>query len=299
MADFFIINVLLIFNVNLMNYEQLVEQIFAKESFLCVGLDTDYAKIPQAVKGKGKFTDICTFNREIIEATAPYAVAYKLNSAFYESEGLDGWKALAATIEYLRKVHPEILVILDAKRADIGNSSERYAVAAFDVFGADAVTVSPYMGHDSVAPFLTHEDKWAIILAHTSNAGSLDFQTLSTAKDTVLYQQVLKSAAGWGTQNNTMFVIGATHPETFSEIRKIIPKHFLLVPGVGAQGGDLQAVAKNGMTPDCGLLVNASRSIIYASQDSFFACTAKDKAVEMQKEMAELLATYSHMYKQQ
>ena len=262
------------------------------------------------------------FNKMIVDATAPYAVAFKPNVAFYESEGTDGWRVLEETVAYIKRKYPEILVIADAKRGDIGNTSERYAVAMFDRLGADAVTLAPYMGKDSISPFLAHPGKWSVILALTSNAGSEDFQVLQAYDEDVtapqvrclnkgriilskpsleaqllpLYEHVLATASSWGTKNNTMFVVGATHAEMLTDVRKIVPAHFLLVPGVGAQGGSLEDVAKYGMTPDCGLLVNSSRGIIYAGNDKYFAVTAAEKAAELQNQMAELLYRYSKLY---
>ena len=304
-----------------MNYSQLVEQIFKKESFLCVGLDTDYHKIPPQVKTSVIGDSMYSFNTQIIRATAPYTVAYKLNIAFYESQGRTGWKVLEDTIEFIQNNYPDILIIVDAKRGDIGNSSAMYAKAIFDKLQADAVTVSPYMGKDSIMPFLEHEDRWTIILALTSNAGSEDFQMLLTPEEECpqlsaqidrgivrealrvvsgpskpLYQRVLETASTWGSPQNTMFVVGATHAEMLTEIRKIVPKNFLLVPGVGAQGGSLEEVAKYGMSAECGLLVNSSRGIIYAGNDEFFATEAEEKAKAMQQQMADLLRTYSYLY---
>ena len=306
-----------------MTYSQLVEEIFKKKSFLCVGLDSDDNKIPECIKGSTKADTLFRFNRSIIDATARYAVAFKPNVAFYESEGADGWRALEETIRYIKQKYPEILVIADAKRGDIGNTSERYAKAIFDHLGADAVTLAPYMGKDSISPFLAHKEKWSVILALTSNVGSEDFQMLSCFDDditapqiccskrgklsltnatekgelTPLYERVLETASSWGSKDNTMFVVGATHAEMLTHVRKIVPSHFLLVPGVGAQGGSLEEVSEYGMTAECGLLVNSSRGIIYAGNDEYFACAAEAKAAELQKQMATLLYRYSKLYK--
>lgn len=276
-----------------MNYLQIVEQIAQKRSFLCVGLDTDYKKLPDCLKNAPEALSV--FNKAVIDATAPYTVAYKLNVAFYESEGTAGWNALAETIDYLRASYPEILVIADAKRGDIGNTSEMYARAMFDNLNADAVTVAPYMGEDSIAPFLKHKDKWTIILGLTSNPGSRDFQFQILPDGRPLYQHVLETAAAWGNKENTMFVVGATQAPMLQDIREIVPEHFLLVPGVGAQGGSLEDVALYGMNENCGLLVNSSRGIIYASHDQDFAEAAGQKAAELQQRMAELLEEYTNL----
>lgn len=278
-----------------MNYSQLVEQIYKKKSFLCVGLDTDYSKIPEYLLELGRDEGCLAFNKAIIDATAPYAVAFKPNVAFYECLGSLGTTVLEATISYIKRKYPDILVIADAKRGDIGNTSEMYAKAFFDVLGADAVTVAPYMGKDSVAPFLSHEGKWSIILGLTSNIGSFDFQhlKLNNKVETPLYEQVIYTVSQWGNKENTMFVAGATQAEMLEDIRNIVPEHFLLVPGVGAQGGSLEEVARHGMVPEiCGLLVNASRSIIYAGHDKSFAEAAAEEAADLQSRMACLLKFY-------
>lgn len=269
-----------------MNKSQLLEQIKQKQSFLCVGLDTDVNKIPQELLAMED--PVFEFNKQIINKTAQYAVAYKPNTAFYEVYGTKGWMSLERTIQYIHNNFPEIFVIADAKRGDIGNTSANYAKAFFNTLKADALTVAPYMGKDSVAPFLNFEDKWIILLALTSNAGSKDFQYLSVG-DKMLHQQVLQTATTWADSEKMMFVVGATHPEELGEIRKMLPDYFFLVPGVGAQGGDLQAVAKNGLNNECGLLVNSSRGIIYASNGSDFAIRASEKAKELQEQMAVLL----------
>lgn len=269
-----------------MNKSQLFEQIKQKQSFLCVGLDTDINKIPQELLAMED--PIFEFNKQIINKTAQYAVAYKPNTAFYEVYGTKGWLSLERTIQYIHNNYPEIFVIADAKRGDIGNTSANYAKAFFNTLKADALTVAPYMGKDSVEPFLNFEDKWVVLLALTSNAGSKDFQYLSIG-DKMLHQQVLQTATTWADSEKMMFVVGATHPEELGEIRKMLPDYFFLVPGVGAQGGDLQAVAKNGLNNECGLLVNSSRGIIYASNGSDFAIRAGEKAKELQEQMAVLL----------
>ena len=269
-----------------MNKQQLIEQIKQKQSFLCVGLDTDINKIPQDLLAMDD--PIFEFNKQIINKTAPYAVAYKPNTAFYEVYGAKGWQSLERTIQYIKVNHPEVFIIADAKRGDIGNTSANYAKAFFNTLKADAITVAPYMGQDSVDPFLNFEDKWVILLALTSNKGSQDFQYLNTG-ERLLHQQVLQTATTWATSEQLMFVVGATHPEELGEIRKMLPDYFFLVPGVGAQGGDLQAVAKNGLNDECGLLVNSSRGIIYASKDFDFADRAAEEARKLQQQMAAAL----------
>ena len=269
-----------------MNKSQLFEQIKQKQSFLCVGLDTDINKIPQELLALED--PIFEFNKQIINKTAQYAVAYKPNTAFYEVYGAKGWLSLERTIQYIHNNYPEIFVIADAKRGDIGNTSANYARAFFNTLKADALTVAPYMGKDSVEPFLNFEDNWVVLLALTSNKGSQDFQYLNVGSQ-MLHQQVLKTATTWATSEQMMFVVGATHPEELGEIRKMLPDYFFLVPGVGAQGGDLQAVAQNGLNNECGLLVNSSRGIIYASNGSDFAIRAGEEAHKLQSQMAELL----------
>ena len=269
-----------------MKKQQLVEQIFAKKSFLCVGLDTDINKIPQHLL---ECEDpVFEFNKSIIDATAKYTIAYKPNTAFYEVYGAKGWESLDKTIKYIKANYPEIFVIADAKRGDIGNTSANYARAFFETMSSDAITVAPYMGLDSVEPFLGFEDKWVILLALTSNKGSKDFQYLNI-EGHELYKEVLTKSATWADDNKMMYVVGATHPEELGEIRKMLPNHFLLVPGVGAQGGDLAAVAKFGLNKDCGLIVNSSRGIIYASKEKDFAEKAAEEARKLQEQMAELL----------
>ncbi|NOY96019.1 MAG: orotidine-5'-phosphate decarboxylase [Chlorobi bacterium] len=271
-----------------MNQQQLFEQIQKKRSFLCVGLDTDIRRIPKYLTDTSD--PVFVFNKEIIDATHEYAVAYKPNIAFYESLGWKGWESLEKTIVYLKSKYPEIFVIADAKRGDIGNTSNLYARAFFDHLDFDAVTVAPYMGEDSVKPFMTYPGKWVIVLALTSNKGAFDFQFLKDAESgDLLFESVLRKSQGWGTIENMMYVVGATKAEKLREIRGIVPAHFLLVPGVGAQGGSLKEVAENGMNSKCGLLVNSSRGIIYASNDVDFAEKACDAAKNVQLEMEQLL----------
>ncbi len=270
-----------------MNKAELFEQIKKKQSYLCVGLDTDSKKIPQHLL---KTADpIFEFNKQIIDATIDSAVAYKPNIAFYEAEGSRGWDSLQKTIEYLPK---DVFTIADAKRGDIGNTSNLYARAFFDNMNFDSVTVAPYMGEDSVKPFLEFKDKWVILLALTSNIGSSDFQREKLASGEYLFEKVLRKSSEWGNAEELMYVVGATQTDMLEQIRQIIPQHFLLVPGVGAQGGSLKDVSKAGMNATCGLLVNSSRGIIYASKDNDFAQVAGVKAKEVQVEMEEYLAKY-------
>lgn len=267
-----------------MNRQQLIHQIFTKKTFLCVGLDTDISKIPEHLKNE---TDpIFAFNKAIIDATAPYCVAYKPNLAFYESYGLKGMMTFEKTIQYLKDHYPTHFIIADAKRGDIGNTSKMYARTFFEEYDLDSVTVAPYMGEDSVKPFFEYEGKWVILLALTSNKGSHDFQLTEDKSGERLFEKVLKKSQEWGTPENLMYVVGATQGRMFEDIRRIAPEHFLLVPGVGAQGGSLPEVCKYGMTKDCGLLVNSSRGIIYAGKGTDFAEAAARKAREMQEEMA-------------
>ncbi|WPP53731.1 orotidine-5'-phosphate decarboxylase [Catalinimonas niigatensis] len=268
-----------------MTRQALVEQIRKKKSFLCVGLDTDLHKIPKHLLKEED--PLFAFNKQIIDATIDLCVAYKPNLAFYESLGAKGWESLQKTIEYLPD---EIFTIADAKRGDIGNTSTMYARAFFEQMKFDSVTVAPYMGADSVTPFLQFDNKWVILLALTSNPGSHDFQQLTLKnEDEKLYERVLKESSLWGTTENLMYVVGATRAEALLDIRKIIPDHFLLVPGVGAQGGSLKEVAKYGMNDDIGLLVNASRSIIYAGKDQYFAKASRIETHKLQQEMATYL----------
>jgi orotidine-5'-phosphate decarboxylase len=266
-----------------MNAEELFRNIQRKKSFLCVGLDTDYKKIPRMLLEKEY--PIFEFNKHIIDATEELVVAYKPNLAFYESMGAAGYMSLEMTVSYLREHYPDIFIIADAKRGDIGNSSRMYALAYFNTLDCDAVTLSPYMGYDSIAPFLEVEDRWAVLLALTSNEGSKDFQQLGVKGGRQLYEQVITTSAGWGTVNNTMYVVGATKATELEDIRKLIPEHFLLIPGVGSQGGSLYDVAEYGMNDRCGLLVNASRSIIYADGTNKFEQAAREQALVLQKQM--------------
>lgn len=267
-----------------MNRQLLINEIFSKKTFLCVGLDTDINKIPEHLKKEED--PIFAFNKAIIDATAPYCVAYKPNLAFYECYGLKGMVAFEKTIKYLKENHPNHFIIADAKRGDIGNTSKMYAQTFFEEYNLDSVTVAPYMGEDSVKPFLEYDGKWVILLALTSNKGSHDFQLTEDQQGERLFEKVLKKSQEWGTTENLMYVVGATQGKMFEDIRRIAPNHFLLVPGVGAQGGSLQEVCKYGMTKDCGLLVNSSRGIIYAGKDKDFADMAAQKAKELQQEMA-------------
>lgn len=274
-----------------MNRNQLINLIRKKNSYLCIGLDSDITKIPDHLFN---FDDpVFEFNKQIIDATIKYTVAYKPNLAFYESRGLKGLESLHKTMQYLEKYNEKCFTIADAKRGDIGNTSTQYATAFFDPdssgFNFNAVTVAPYMGEDSVSPFLKFPDKWVIVLALTSNKGANDFQLIEDKQDTSLFQHVLQTSSRWGTPENTMFVVGATRAEMLTEVRKIVPDHFLLVPGVGAQGGSLEEVARFGMNRDCGLLVNASRSIIFASTGTDFAEKAMQEARAMQEQMKETL----------
>lgn len=265
-----------------MTRQQLIQQINSKQSFLCVGLDTDLSKIPAHLQQRPGA--IFEFNKAIIDATKDLCVSYKINTAFYEAMGLKGWEAMEQTVDYIPSTH---LKIADAKRGDIGNTSSQYARAFFETMKFDAITVAPYMGEDSVRPFLEYEDKWTIVLALTSNKGAADFEMQPMAGDEVhLYEKVITTIAKWGTKDNLMFVIGATKAESFAGIREMVPDHFLLVPGVGFQGGSLAEVSKYGMNKDCGLLVNASRAIIYASEKEDFAEEAKAIAAQYQFEMA-------------
>ena len=267
-----------------MTRKELITQIKIKKSFLCIGLDTDIKKIPTYLL---ELEDpIFEFNKQIIDATKEFCVAYKPNIAFYESMGQSGWNSLQKSLDYIPK---DIFTIADAKRGDIGNTSSMYARAFFENMNFDSVTVAPYMGSDSVTPFLEFKDKWAIVLALTSNKGGLDFQKIENKNGKQLFEQVLETSKQWGTDENMMYVVGATRAEQLSEIRAIIPNHFLLVPGVGAQGGNVQDVAKYGMNADCGLLVNSSRGIIYAGNDIDFASKAKIEAQKLQQEMAVIL----------
>lgn len=274
-----------------MNYNQLVEQIRTKGSFLCVGLDTDPAKLPSCLMGSRDA--VFEFNRAIIDATAPYCIAYKPNLAFYEADGVEGWVALERTIGYIREKYPEMFIIADAKRGDIGNTSKLYARTFFEHLNVDALTVAPYMGSDSVTPFLGYEGKWVILLALTSNPGSHDFQLTEDKDGKQLFEQVLDKSQEWAGKEAMMYVVGATQGSMFAKIREHAPNHFLLVPGVGAQGGSLEEVCRYGMTKDCGLIVNSSRGIIYASSGEDFAEAAGREAAKLAEQMRELLEKYN------
>lgn len=267
-----------------MNRQQLIEQIKTKKSFLCVGLDTDLKKVPQHILNEED--PIFSFNKAIIDTTAPYCVSYKPNLAFYEAFGVKGLMSFEKTVKYLKENYPHHFIIADAKRGDIGNTSAMYARTFFEEYDIDSLTVAPYMGEDSVTPFLGYEGHWVILLALTSNKGSLDFQMTTDEQGERLFEKVLKKSQQWGTKDNMMYVVGATQGRMFEDIRKLAPEHFLLVPGVGAQGGSLEEVCRYGMTSDCGLLVNSSRGIIYASTGSDFAEVAGQKAKELQEQMA-------------
>lgn len=271
-----------------MNKQQLFENIQRKKSFLCVGLDTDINKIPEFLFDETD-DNIFAFNKAIIDATADLCVAYKPNLAFYESLGIQGWEALERTVDYIREVYPDQFIIADAKRGDIGNTSSMYARTFFGNLDFDAVTVAPYMGEDSVTPFLNYEGKWVILLALTSNKGAADFQYMTDASGDRLFEKVLKTSKQWGNEEKLMYVVGATRADMLAEVRNIIPDSFLLVPGVGAQGGSLQEVAKYGLNSSCGLLVNSSRQIIYASAEADFAEAARREALNVQKEMEDIL----------
>ncbi len=274
-----------------MNRAQLTELIKTKQSFLCVGLDSEIDKIPAHLRNTED--PVFEFNRSIIDATLPFTVAYKPNLAFYESRGIEGLNSLKKTMDYLENFRSECFTIADAKRGDIGNTSSQYARAFFSKaasgFDFDAVTVAPYMGEDSVSPFLAFEGKWVVLLALTSNKGAFNFQLNEDTSGTALFENVLKTSQSWGSTENLMFVVGATRAEMLEKVREIAPEHFLLVPGVGAQGGSLSEVARYGLNKDCGLLVNASRSIIFASTGTDFASKAAEEAKKMQEEMSVIL----------
>ena len=270
-----------------MNRQELFENICRKKSFLCVGLDTDIRKIPAHLQDREDA--IFAFNKAIIDATADLCVAYKPNLAFYESLGLAGWQAFEDTVRYIRSEYPDMLIIADAKRGDIGNTSEMYARSFFEHHDIHAVTVAPYMGEDSVKPFLNYDNRWVIVLGLTSNKGSHDFQLTADANGERLFEKVLRVAQTWGTTDNMMFVVGATQGSLFEDIRRVAPDHFLLVPGVGAQGGSLSEVAKYGLNDHCGLIVNSSRQIIYADGSENFAEAARAQALAVQQEMEQIL----------
>lgn len=274
-----------------MNRQNLVDNIRRKGSFLCVGLDSDIKKLPSHLLDCEN--PILEFNKAIIDATAPYCVAYKPNLAFYEAQGVDGWNTLEETVRYIRQHHPDQFIIADAKRGDIGNTSDLYARSFFEHLDVDALTVAPYMGKDSVTPFLGREGKWVILLALTSNAGSADFQMLRLDNGRRLFEQVIETSKEWAGDDEMMYVVGATQGRLFEDIRQVAPSSFLLVPGVGAQGGSLEEVAKYGMIDDCGLLVNSSRGIIFASKDMDFAHAAAAEASRLAQQMRQLLEQYS------
>lgn len=274
-----------------MKRSELVENIRRKGSFLCVGLDPDIKKIPQHLLSEEN--PLLAFNKAIIDATAPYAVAYKPNLAFYESLGVEGWIALEETVKYLKEKYPDQFIIADAKRGDIGNTSQLYARSFFEHLDVDAITVAPYMGEDSVTPFLGYEGKWVILLALTSNKGSHDFQLIEDKEGKRLFEHVLETSARWASNEEMMYVVGATQGAMFQDIRKVSPNSFLLVPGVGAQGGSLEEVAKYGMIEDCGLLVNSSRGIIYASNGEDFAEAAAKESAKLATQMSELLKAHN------
>lgn len=273
-----------------MTRKELIASIQRKRSFLCVGLDTDLKKVPAHLLQEED--PVFAFNKAIIDATAPYCVAYKPNLAFYESMGVKGWIAFEKTVSYLRENYPDQFIIADAKRGDIGNTSAMYARTFFEEMDLDAVTVAPYMGEDSVTPFLGYEGKWVILLALTSNKGSHDFQLTEDAQGEKLFEKVLRKSQEWAGNDQMMYVVGATQGKAFEDIRRIAPNHFLLVPGIGAQGGSLEEVCKYGMTSECGLIVNSSRAIIYADATERFAQVAGEKAREVQAQMAQELDRY-------
>lgn len=273
-----------------MTRKELIASIQRKRSFLCVGLDTDLKKVPAHLLQEED--PVFAFNKAIIDATAPYCVAYKPNLAFYESMGVKGWIAFEKTVAYLRENYPDQFIIADAKRGDIGNTSAMYARTFFEEMDLDAVTVAPYMGEDSVTPFLGYEGKWVILLALTSNKGSHDFQLTEDAQGEKLFETVLRKSQEWAGNDQMMYVVGATQGKAFEDIRRIAPNHFLLVPGIGAQGGSLEEVCKYGMTSECGLIVNSSRAIIYADATERFAQVAGEKAREVQAQMAQELDRY-------
>ena len=274
-----------------MNKKDLLQLIVKKQSFLCVGLDTDISLIPKHLL---KFSDpVFEFNKAIIDATIDIAMGYKPNLAFYESMGLKGMESLYKTMDYLRQFKGDVFTIADAKRGDIGNTSKMYAKAFFEQMDFDSVTVAPYMGEDSVKPFLEYKDKWVILLGLTSNKGSKDFQFLETGNGK-LYEQVIKTAQTWGTCDQLMFVVGATHPEEFKNIRSIAPDYFYLVPGVGAQGGDMEKICENGLSNDCGLIINSARQIIYASGGEDFADAARREALKSRESMLKFIPKFAH-----
>lgn len=275
-----------------MKRNELVENIFRKMSFLCVGLDPDMNKIPSHLLKEEN--PILEFNKAIIDSTAPYAIAFKPNLAFYECEGVKGLEAFEGTVKYIKEKYPDIFIIADAKRGDIGNTAKMYARAFFEKYDVDAVTVAPYMGEDSVKPFLEFTDKWTVLLALTSNKGSQDFQLIEDKYGKRVFERVIKRSLQWGSPVNLMYVVGATKAEYLQDVRAIAPRSFLLVPGVGAQGGSLEEVAKNAMIDECGLIVNSSRGIIYASNGEDFALAAAQESKKLACEMKELIVKYCH-----
>ena len=280
-----------------MTREQLIENIRRKQSFLCVGLDTDLKKVPQFLLERAEreegFDAIFEFNKAIIDATAPYCIAYKPNLAFYEAHGVQGWIAFERTVKYIREQYPDLFIIADAKRGDIGNTSALYARTFFEEIDVDAVTVAPYMGEDSVTPFLGYEGKWVILLTLTSNKGSQDFQLTQDAEGERLFEKVLTRSQQWADTGQMMYVVGATQGCAFADIRRLAPDHFLLVPGIGAQGGSLEEVCKYGWNDHCGLIVNSSRAIIYADSTERFAEMAAEQAREVQQQMAAILKAHN------
>lgn len=270
-----------------MNKARLFEQIKKKNSYLCVGLDTDISKIPAHLQNSAD--PVFEFNKQIIDATHAYCIAYKPNIAFYEARGAKGWESLAKTLEYIPN---DCFTIADAKRGDIGNTSSLYAKAFFEQMNFDSITVAPYMGEDSVKPFLEFRDKWVILLAHTSNSGSSDFQLIESKSGKKLYEEVILKSQQWGTPEQLMYVVGATRADKIADIRKLAPEHFFLVPGIGAQGGDLAETSKHGLNKECGLIVNSTRAIIYASADKDFATAAGNEAKKVREEMSSLLDKY-------
>ncbi len=274
-----------------MKFSELTVEIVKKQSFLCIGLDSAIEKIPSHLLSLDD--PVFEFNKQIIDATHDLCIAYKPNIAFYESRGAKGWKSLEKTLNYLNKNYPELFLIADAKRSDIGNTSKEYAKAFFKQMDFDAITVAPYMGKDSVEPFLSFKGKWVIVLALTSNTGAQDFQfSWLPDENMYMYEKVINETVKWGSNENTMFVVGATKAEHLKAIRKLVPNHFLLVPGIGAQGGSLQEVVVNGINKNCGLIVNSSRGIIFASNERNFAEAAREKALLLQEEMSALLKKY-------
>lgn len=273
-----------------MNKSQLFDQILRKQSFLCVGLDTDIKKVPEHLLDSND--PIYNFNKAIINATAPYCVAFKPNLAFYEDSGLQGWLAFEKTVAYIKQRFPDMLIIADAKRGDIGNTSQLYAHTFFNNMKVDALTVAPYMGEDSIRPFLGYQEKWVVLLALTSNKGSIDFQLTEDATGEKLFEKVLRISKSWATDEQMMYVVGATQGKLFEDVRKIVPNHFLLVPGIGAQGGSLEEVCQYGMNKTCGLLVNSSRGIIYADSSEYFDESAQIEAKKIQMKMKQMLEKY-------